>query len=59
MDVKVFLRHNLSIQLIQRQIVSETPAAGYTALSNINLVARKTSKYIFSGFGRCYFTGFY
>lgn len=47
MDLKVFLRHNLNIQLIQKQIVSETTATGCTDLSNINLVAGKISKYIF------------
>lgn len=47
MDLKMFLKHNVSIQLSQRQIVSETTAdlsriaAGYTALSNINVVAGK------------------
>lgn len=47
MDLKMFLKHNVSIQLIQRQIVSETTAdlsriaAGYTAVSNINVVAGK------------------
>lgn len=53
MDLKMFLKHNLNIQLIQRQIVSETTgdrsriAEGYYALSNINSVAGKISRYIF------------
>lgn len=37
MGLKAFLRHDLSIQLIQRQIVSEATASGYAVLFNINL----------------------
>lgn len=53
MDLKMFLKHNLNFQLIQRQIVSDNIAdrsriaAGYAALSNINLVTGKISRYIF------------
>lgn len=53
MDLKMFLKHNLSIQLIQRQIVSEATAdrsriaAGYTVLSDIDLIAGRISRHIF------------